>query len=115
MNMKKNEDGFVECKFGELCNYTTGYYFKGSLVIQAKECVCGFIINENAYCPIPQTVNKDDQKKYFKLKNKQRDNSYHIQRRDKCNNIEGNNEKNKINDSWIVGNENNGIDIVNDN
>ena len=29
------------------------------------------------------------------------------------NNIEGNNEKNKINESWIVGNENNGIDIVN--
>ena len=60
MNMKKNEDGFVESNVGELCNYTTGYYFKGSLVIQAKECVCGFIINENAYCPIPQTVNKDD-------------------------------------------------------
>ena len=95
MNMKKNEDGFVECNVGELCNYTTGYYFKGSLVIQTKECVCGFSINGNAYCPIPQTVNKDDWKKYFKLKNKQRDNSYHIQRRDKCNNIEGNNEKNK--------------------
>ena len=31
------------------------------------------------------------------------------------NNIEGNNEKNKINESWIVGNENNGIDIVNGN
>ena len=33
MNMKKNEDGFVECNVGELCNYTTVYYFKGSLVI----------------------------------------------------------------------------------
>ena len=85
MNMKKNEDGFVECNVGELCNYTTGYYFKGSLVIQTKECVCGFSINGNAYCPIPQTVNKDDWKKYFKLKNKQRDNSCHTERRDKCN------------------------------
>ena len=54
-------------------------------------------------------------KNTLNLKINKENNSYHIQRRNKCNNIEGNNEKNKINDSWIVGNENNGIDIVNDN
>ncbi len=42
MNMKKNEDGFVECNVGELCNYTTGYYFKGSLVIQTKRMCLWF-------------------------------------------------------------------------
>ena len=85
MHIKKNKDGFVPCQVGEKCYYTTGYYSKGSLVIIEKECVCGFNKGGEAYCPLPHTVNVDDWKKYFKLKNKQKDNSCHTVRRNECN------------------------------
>ena len=85
MKQKKNKDGFVSCQVGEKCNYTTGYYSKGSLFTIEKECVCGFNKDGEAFCPLPHTVNVDDWKKYFKLKNKQKDNSCHTERRNECN------------------------------
>ena len=85
MDRIKNKDGFVPCEVGKKCNYTTGYYSKGSLVIIQTECVCGFNKDGKSFCPLPHTVNVDDWKKYFKLKNKQKDNSCHTVRRNDCN------------------------------
>ena len=79
------KDGFVECEPGQLCNYTTGFYDKnGKLEVETALCTCGYNDNGKAYCPLPQTQNTKDWKKYYSAKNKLLDNDCHTLRRKDC-------------------------------
>lgn len=84
MKKKKQAEGYVECKLGEKCNYTTGFKSKktGELLITDKDCECGF--SGKSYCPLPHTVSKTYWKKYYTMKAKSYDNDCHTVRRDKC-------------------------------
>lgn len=51
-NSTPDKYGFVECKAGDNCYYTTGFYTGSDNTTIKMKCECGYNENGKAYCPL---------------------------------------------------------------
>jgi len=78
-----NKDGFIECNYGDVCNYTTYLYdeFGDALPLEKRPCACGLNPDGKGYCPLSHDKNGQDVKDYYKFKAKLANNKCHTNNR----------------------------------